>query len=110
MARGDNDTFRAARNCEDAKLLEERDARIKELEDKVRRLVRYRFDALFKGLVSFFRVGTCTPVDRVLDSRSKGVELHSHFCWSCVEVSGKLLISYCLCLPSSDGYLVEQEN
>ena len=29
---------------------------------------------------------------------------------SCVEVFGKPLISRCLCPPSSDGYLVEQES
>ena len=31
-------------------------------------------------------------------------------CWPCVEVSGKLLMpyDYCLCLPSSDGYLVDE--
>ena len=46
-------------------------------------------------------------VDRVLDSRSAGLGFDSH-CWSsCVEVSGKLLIPYYLCPPSSDGYLVE---
>ena len=31
-------------------------------------------------------------------------------CWPCDEVLGKPLISYCLCPPSSSGYLVEQES
>ena len=40
MARGgDTDTLRAARNTADAKLLEERDTRIRELEEKVKKLV-----------------------------------------------------------------------
>ena len=30
-------------------------------------------------------------------------------CWSCVEVLGKLLIPYCLCPPSNNGYLMEQK-
>ena len=48
------------------------------------------------------------PVDRVLDSRSEGLGFNSH-CWLCVEVLGKLLISYCICPPSSDGYLAERK-
>ena len=51
-------------------------------------------------------MGACGPVDRVLDSEGLGFDSH---CWSCVEVLGKLLISYCLCPPSSDGYLVKQK-
>ena len=47
----------------------------------------------------------CGLVGSLLDSRSKDLRLSSH-CWSCVWVSGKLLILYCLSLPSSDGYLV----
>ena len=35
-------------------------------------------------------------------------KVDSH-CWSGVEVSAKFLIPYCLCPPSSDGYLVEQK-
>ena len=30
--------------------------------------------------------------------------------WPCVEVLSKPHISYCLCPPSSDGYLVERES
>ena len=48
------------------------------------------------------------PVDRVLESRSEGLGFNSH-CWSYVEVSGKLLIPYYLCLSSTDGYLVERK-
>ena len=41
MARGgENDVMKAARNTTDAKLMEEKDARIKELEDRIRKLVR----------------------------------------------------------------------
>ena len=47
------------------------------------------------------------PIDRVMDSKSKGMWFNPH-CWSCVEVSDKLLIPHCLCLPSSDGYLVDE--
>ena len=82
-------------------------------------------DSNMKDLTSFFLVfcsgwglnlqpvdyetglGACGPVDRVLDSRSEGLELDSH-CWSCVEVSGKPLIPYRHCPPSSDGYLVDK--
>ena len=46
-------------------------------------------------------------MDRALGSRSEDLGFDSH-CWSCVEVTGKLLISCCLCPPNSDGYLVEQ--
>ena len=52
-------------------------------------------------------MGTCGPVDRVLDSKSEGLGFDSH-CWSCVVVSYKLLIPHCLC-PTSDGYLVEHK-
>ena len=55
-----------------------------------------------------FTTGACVPVDRVLDSRSECLGLDSH-CWSCVEVSGKLLIPYCLCQTSNDGYLVKRK-
>ena len=48
------------------------------------------------------------PSGWALDPRSKGLVFDSH-CWSCVEVSGKLLIPYCLCPLSSDGYLVERK-
>ena len=44
-----------------------------------------------------------------LDLRSEGLRFDSH-CWSCVEASGKLLIPYCLCPPSSNGYLVERKK
>ena len=37
----------------------------------------------------------CDPVDR-------GFNFH---CWSCVEVSGTLLIPESLCLPSRDGFV-----
>ena len=53
-------------------------------------------------------MGACGLVDRALDSRSEGLGFDSH-CWSCVEVSGKLFIPYCLWSPSSDGYLVERK-
>ena len=52
---------------------------------------------------------TCGLVDKTLDSRSKGLGFDSHY-WPCVELVGKLLIPFCLCLPSSDGYLVEENS
>ena len=36
----------------------------------------------------------------------EGLGFNSHY-WSCAEVSGKFLIPYCLCPPSSNGHLVE---
>ena len=53
--------------------------------------------------------GSMWPNELNVDSKSKGLEYDSH-CWSCVKVLGKLLIPFCLCLPSSDGYLMEQES
>ena len=53
-------------------------------------------------------MGACGPVHRILDSRSKGLGLNSHG-WPCVKVSSKLLIAYCICLPSSDVFLVERK-
>ena len=50
--------------------------------------------------------GSMWPSGWVLHSKSKG--LGFDFCWSCLEVSGKLLIPYYLYPPSSDGYQVEQ--
>ena len=47
--------------------------------------------------------------DRALDSRSKGLGFAFH-CWSCVEVLGKLVIPYSLCLTSSDEYLDGQQK
>ena len=43
-------------------------------------------------------------LDRTMDSRSKGLGVHSHF-WGlqCVKVSGKLLIQCCLCVPTIMG-------
>ena len=48
---------------------------------------------------------TCGLVDKALDSRSKGLRVDSQS-WSCIEMSGKL-ISYCVCLRSSEGYPME---
>ena len=46
---------------------------------------------------------------RALGSRSKGLGFHFHcLCWTCVKVSGKLLIPLYLCLLSSGGYLVDE--
>ena len=43
-------------------------------------------------------------MDRALDPRSNGLQFNNNSdCWSSVEVSDKLLISYCLLLPSSKG-------
>ena len=42
---------------------------------------------------SVITVRTCGPVDRALDSKSKGLGFDSCF-WSFVEVSDKLLIPY----------------
>ena len=44
--------------------------------------------------------GSMCQVDKALDSRSKGLGFDSH-CWSCVEVSGKVLIPHCLCQSST---------
>ena len=51
-------------------------------------------------------MGACGPMGRVVDSGLAGLRFDSH-CWSCVDVSGKLLFPFCLCPPGSDGYLVE---
>ena len=53
-----------------------------------------------------FYMGANGKVDRALDSKSKGLGFDS-YCWSCVEVSGKLIILCCLCPFSNNGYLVE---
>ena len=58
--------------------------------------------------ISKVDMGACGQVDRALGSISEGLGFDSH-CWSCVEVPGKLLIPYCICPASSDGYLVEQK-
>ena len=50
-------------------------------------------------------MAACGSVDWALDWRSKGLEFDSH-CLSFVEILGKLLILYCLCLPISDWYLM----
>ena len=47
-------------------------------------------------------MGIYGSVDRTLDARSKILRFHSH-CWSCVEMSGKLLIPCCLCMPIQHG-------
>ena len=47
------------------------------------------------------KMGPGGGVDRVLDSRSKCLGFDSHYL-SCVEMSGKLLIPYCLCIPSNE--------
>ena len=49
----------------------------------------------------------CVIVDRALGSSSKAPGFGSNG-WPREEVFRKLLILYCLCPPSSDGYLVEQ--
>ena len=51
-----------------------------------------------------FSVEACGLVNRALDSKS-GLGFESQY-WSCVEVSGRLCISRCLCPPSYNGYLV----
>ena len=53
-------------------------------------------------------MGVCGGVDKALDLRSEGLGFDSH-CWTYIEVPGKLLSPYCLCPPSSDGYLVERK-
>ena len=54
-------------------------------------------------------MGAFSLVDRVLGSRSKGLMFTSH-CYSNIEVLGKILIPYCLCLLNSDGYLVNDKS
>ena len=54
-------------------------------------------------------MAACGQVDKALYLRSEGLGYDSH-CWSCAEGSGKLLILYCLCLHSSNGYLVETKT
>ena len=39
-------------------------------------------------------------VNKVLDSRSKGLGFDIHY-WPHVEVSGRFLVLYCLCLPAT---------
>ena len=41
-----------------------------------------------------------------LKNKARDEILSSHV-RSCVEISGILLIPHCLCLPNSDGYLME---
>ena len=41
-------------------------------------------------------------------SQGQMVWVDSH-CWPYVELSGKLPIPHCLCLLSSDGYLVDED-
>ena len=53
-------------------------------------------------------MGACGEEGRTLDLRLEDLGFDSH-CWSCVEVLGKLLIPYCLCLPSSTEYHVERK-
>ena len=57
--------------------------------------------------VNIWKHVTC---DEALDSSSGMIQCSIPHYWSCVEVSGKLFIPYCVCLPSSGGYLVEQES
>ena len=59
-----------------------------------------------EGQCDWDTMGACSLVNRVLNSKSKGLGFDSH-CWSCVSVSCKRLISYCLCPPITDGYLVD---
>ena len=68
-----------------------------------------RFKSSLNWHLPINRMGVCGQVDMVLDSRSKGLGFDSH-CWSCLEVLDKLLIPYCLCLPSTDGYLVDENR
>ena len=56
------------------------------------------FNFCFKGdldIHTLDNVGAGGQVPRALDSRSEGLGFDSQ-CWSCVEVSGKLRIPYCL--------------
>ena len=69
-------------------------------------LVKYSLK--YKGSRLYSYMGECGQVDRVFDSRSQGSGFDSH-CWSCVEVSGKLLIPYCLRPCNIDRYLVERK-
>ena len=45
-----------------------------------------------------------------LVNKSNGLGFHSHSLLSCVDVLAKLLIPCCLCLPNSDGYLVDEKS
>ena len=63
-------------------------------------------------MLSYYQVVnvfTCGLVDRVLDSKSKGMGFNSH-CQSRshVQVLYKLLIPCCICLPNNDGYLMDE--
>ena len=44
-------------------------------------------------------------VEWVLNARSQGIGFDC-YCWSCVEILGKLPIPHCLGPPSRNGYLV----
>ena len=50
-----------------------------------------------------------SQANRLLASNSKGLGFDSH-CWSCVEASDKLRISYRLGPPSRNGYLVHRSK
>ena len=52
-------------------------------------------------------MGACGLVDMALDSRLEGLRFDSQ-CWPCVEVLGKLRISFCLGPPIRNGYLVHR--
>ena len=47
-------------------------------------------------------------VDRVLESRSKGLVFNSYWLPCIEKLSGKLLFPCCPCPPNSIGYLVEK--
>ena len=63
-----------------------------------------------KCIMQFTRVHynniPASRLDRALNSRSTGLGFDFHG-QSCVEMSGKLCILYCLGLPSHNGYLVQ---
>ena len=55
----------------------------------------------------FFFVGHLALWIRHWIQDQRSLVFNSHY-WSYAEVSGKLAMSYCHCLPNSDGYLVNE--
>ena len=54
-------------------------------------------------------MGVCVKAASAFNSSLKCLGFKSDYL-TCVKMSGKLQILYQLCLPSSDGYLVEQRK
>ena len=60
----------------------------------------------FRGDTGVIRVVVTKLLEIYVQKSGLGFDSH---CWSCVEMSGKLVIPCCCCPPSSNRYLVEQK-